>query len=178
VSLYHQGENIDRAVLRRLVGLPPDDAPPAPRPGLHDWLVDWIEDDPAPTESLDSLPGVMWHMADAWERRSQPNVLLVRYADLERDLEGAMRELAARLRIEVDEPAWPALVRAASFSEMRARAGAVLPDRNGILRDPAAFFRRGGSGAAREVLSAPELHRYEERAGWLAPADLLGWLHR
>jgi aryl sulfotransferase len=178
VSLYHQGENIDRRVLRRLVGLPPDDAPPAPRPGLHDWLVDWIEDDPAPTESLDSLPGVIRHLADAWERRSQPNVLLVRYADLERDLEGAMRELAARLRIEVDEPAWPALVRAASFSQMRARAGAVLPDRNGVLKDPAAFFRRGTSGAAREVLSAPELHRYEQRAERLAPAGLLEWLHR
>jgi len=178
VSLYHQGENIDRAVLRRLVGLPPDDAPPAPRPALHDWLVDWIEDDPAPTESLDSLPGVMWHLADAWERRSQPNVLLVRYADLERDLEGAMRELAARLRIQVDEQTWPVLVRAASFSEMRARAQAVLPDRNGVLKDPAAFFRRGMSGAAREVLSAPELHRYEERASRLAPADLLDWLQR
>ena len=178
VSLYHQGENIDRGVLRRLVGLPPDDAPPAPRPGLHDWLMEWIEDDPAPTESLDSLPGVMWHLTDAWGRRSQPNILLVRYDDLERNLEGAMRELAARLRIEVDEPTWPALVRAASFSAMRAEAESVLPDRNGVLKDPAAFFRRGTSGAAREVLSTSELGRYEDRARHLGPAGLLEWLHR
>ena len=69
-------------------------------------------------------------------------------------------------------------VRAASLSEMRAGAESLLPDRNGVLKDPAAFFRRGTSGAAREVLSAPELHRYEQRAERLAPAGLLEWLHR
>jgi aryl sulfotransferase len=178
VSLYHQGDNIDREVLRRLVGRAEPTAAPAPRPDLHDWLVEWIDEDPAPTESLDSLPGVMWHLADAWSRRSEPNVVLVHYDDLQHDLDGAMRGLAARLGIEVDEAAWPALVRAASFSDMSARAASLLPDRNGILRDPAAFFRRGTSGAAREVLTDGELARYDERAGRLAPVDLLGWLHR
>ena len=105
-------------------------------------------------------------------------MLLVHYDDLERDLDGAMRGLAARLGIEVDEGAWPELVGAASFSEMRARAEALLPDSNGILRDSAAFFRRGTSGAAGEVLTEGELARYDERARRLAPADLLGWLHR
>jgi aryl sulfotransferase len=178
VSLYHQDDNIDREVLRRLVGRAEPMAPPTPRPGLHDWLVEWIEEDPAPTESLDSLPGVMWHLTDAWSRRSEPNVLLVHYDDLQRDLDAAMRGLASRLAIEVDEAAWPALVRAASFSEMSARAEALLPDRNGILRDPAAFFRRGTSGAGREVLTEPELARYDERARVLASPDLRGWLHR
>ena len=177
VSLYHQGANIDRARLRELVGLPEPDAPPAPRPSLHDWLVEWIEDDPAPAESLDSLPGVLWHLTDAWERRSQRNVVLIHFDELQRDLEGAMRALAARLGIEIEEPRWPDLVRAASFDEMRARAGSMLPDQNGVLKDPAAFFRRGTSGAAREVLSEPELARYEDRARRLAPAELLEWLH-
>jgi aryl sulfotransferase len=178
VSLYHQGDNIDRAVLRRLVGVPEPAEPPAPRPGLHDWLVGWIEDDPPPDESFDSLPGVLWHLTGAWERQAEPNILLVHYADLQHDLDGAMRGLAARLAIDVDEAAWPALVRAASFSAMSARAESLLPDRYGILKDPAVFFRRGTSGAAGEVLSVPELARYEERARRLAPRDLLVWLHR
>ena len=76
-------------------------------------------------------------------------MLLVHYDDLEQRPRGAMRGLAARLEIEVDEAAWPELVGAASFSAMSARAESLLPDRNGILRDPAAFFRRGTSGAAR-----------------------------
>jgi aryl sulfotransferase len=178
VSLYHQGDNIDRARLRALVGLPEPEAPPAPRPPLHDWLVEWVEDDPAPFASLDSLPGVMWHLAGAWERRFEPNAVLVHYDDLQRDLDGAMRELAGRLGIEIDDPVWPGLVRAASFHEMSARAESLLPDQNGILKDPAAFFRRGTSGAAREMLSGAELCRYEERARRLAPADLVAWLHR
>jgi hypothetical protein len=178
VSLYHQGDNIDRARLRQLVGLPEPEVPPAPRPTLHDWLVEWISDDPAPFESLDSLPGVMWHVTDAWERRSERNVVLVHYDDLQRDLDAAMRGLAARLGIEIDEPAWPALVRAASFAEMKARAGSMLPDQNGVLKDPEAFFRRGTSGAAREVLSEAELARYAERVRELAPAGVVAWLHR
>ena len=178
VSLYHQGANIDRARLRQLVGLPEPDAPPAPRPDLHDWLVEWIDADPAPSESLDSLPGVMWHLTDAWRRRSEPNVVLVHYDDLQRDLGGTMRGLAGRLGVAVDEATWPRLVRAASFAEMSAKAEALLPDQNGVLIDPAAFFRRGSSGAAREVLTVAELARYEEQAGRFAPTDLLEWLHR
>ena len=61
---------------------------------------------------------------------------------------------------------------------MSARAESLLPDRNGILKDPAVFFRRGTSGAAREVLTDGELARYDERARRLAPGDLLAWLHR
>ena len=41
-----------------------------------------------------------------------------------------------------------------------------------------AFFRRGGSGAGRELLTDEEFARYLERAATLAPADLLTWLHR
>jgi hypothetical protein len=178
VSLYHQAANIDRARLRQLVGLPEPETPPPPRPAVHDWLVEWIEEDPAPSESLDSLPGVMWHLTDAWSRRAEPNIVLVRYDDLQADLGGTMRELARRLGFAVDEAAWPALVKAASFSQMRANAEALVPDRNGVLRDPAAFFRRGTSGAASEVLSAAERARYEERARQLAPADVVDWLHR
>ena len=35
-----------------------------------------------PREQLDSLPGVMWHLSDAWARRDQPNVLLVHHDNL------------------------------------------------------------------------------------------------
>lgn len=178
VSLYHQGDNIDREVLRRLVGRPEPTAPPDPRPGLHDWLVEWIEEDPAPTESLDSLPGVMWHLSDAWSRRLEPNVLLVHYADLEHDLEGQMRRISMRLEIEVDAATWPELVEAASFERMSARAEALLPGPSGVLKDAEAFFRRGRSGAGREALTAAEIARYEDRVRRMVPPDLLPWLHR
>lgn len=178
VSLYHQGGNIDRARVRELTGAAEPATPPAPRPPLHDWLVGWIGSQADPREQMDSLPGVMWHLTDAWQRRLQPNVVLVHYADLSADLDGTMRRLAEQLGFTIDEDRWPELVRAASFDAMRGDAERLIPNRDGVLKDPAAFFRAGRSGAGRDELSDDELAAYEARAAELAPADLLAWLHR
>jgi aryl sulfotransferase len=176
VSLYHQGANIDRARLRQLTGQPESAEPrPPPRP-VHEWLLGWIGDDTDPRQHLDSLPGVMWHLSDAWTRRAEPNVLLVHYEDLSADLAGQMRWLAGRLGITVPGQAWPALTRAASFDAMRGRADQLVPTA-GIFKDDAAFFRRGTSGAGREILTDEELARYHARVAQLAPADLVAWLH-
>ncbi len=176
VSLYHQGNNIDRARLRQLTAQPR--AAPAPRHPLHEWLLGWIERDVPPAEEMDGLPGVMWHLTGAWERRCEPNIVLVHYDDLLDDLSREMRRLARRLDIEIPADRWPALVAAARFESMRAQAAALLPDRSGVLKDPVAFFRRGTSGEGAEVLSSRELARYYERVATLAQADLVSWLHR
>ena len=42
VSLYHQGENLDRGRIRQLLGEPEPEEPPEPRPPLHEWLLSWI----------------------------------------------------------------------------------------------------------------------------------------
>ena len=84
VSLYHQGGNIDRARLRQLTGEPEPARPPRPRKPVRDWLLDWIDDAADLREQLDSLPGVLWHLADAWARRAEPNVRLVHSGQLRR----------------------------------------------------------------------------------------------
>lgn len=155
VSLYHQGANIDRARLRELTGVPPEQPRPD-RPArlpLREWLLRWIDSQDRPTDSTDSLPGVMWHISDAWARRadpglSGPRVLLVHYDELSADLEGQMRWLAGQLGIDVPQDRWPALVRAATFESMRANAVTQAPNQAGVLKDPAAFFR---AQAAREL---------------------------
>jgi aryl sulfotransferase len=181
VSLYHHATNIDRVQFRRLAGLPePIEQAPAggPQP-LRQWLLDWVDqqvDDPR--EQLDSLQGVMWHLSDAWARRSAPNVVLVRYEDLSADLPGQMHGLASALGISIREEEWPALIEAASFERMGAEAERLVPDPSGVvIKDPAAFFRRGRPGAGRELLTRTELDRYNARAAELAPAELLAWLH-
>jgi len=176
VSLYHHSGNIDRARLRQLTGQPEPTTPAPPLPPLHDWLLDWIADDHDPAERLDSLPGLMWHLSDAWARRPQPNILLVHYDKLSADLAGQMRELADRLGITVPGHAWPALVRAATFESMSGDADTTVPTA-GLFKENAAFFRRGTSGAGREILSDRELAAYHHRAARLAPADMLAWLH-
>jgi len=179
VSLFHQSRNLNRERIAELTGTPlgrPTKTVEAPP--MHDSLVAWIEREVAPADALDSLPGVLWHLRDAWERRDQGNVLLLHYADLSADLEGSMRALADRLGIVVPEERWPELVTAAGFDQMRAKAKDLAPDPSGIMKDVNAFFRRGSSGSGRELLTDDEYASYVKRAAELAPPDLLTWLHR
>jgi hypothetical protein len=180
VSLYHHGNNIDRERMRQLTGAPPPDpaSPPRPTWTLHESVLRYIDWEGDPATQLDTLVGTMAHLTDAWSRRSEPNVVLVHYDDLVADLDGAMRALAGRLGVPVDEERWPGLVRAATFDAMRDRSTEFVPDTLGVLKDGAAFFRRGVSGEGRTVLSDDELARYRARAAALAPADLVSWLHR
>ncbi len=178
VSLYHQSGNINRSWQRQRDGKP---APPEPEPErkrkpLGDWLLNWIDHDADPRAEMDSLPGVMWHLSDAWARRSEPNVLLIRYEDLCADLAGQMRWLAEQLAITVPGQAWPGLTEAATFERMRASADQMTgPSR--ILKSSAAFFRRGRPGAGREILTDQQIARYHARAAAMAPPDMLAWLH-
>jgi aryl sulfotransferase len=174
VSLRHQLDNIDRTRVQELTG---SAAPAGPSEPLRDSLLRWIGDDGDPHTYPESLPGVMWHLSGAWARRGEPNVLLVHYDDLRADLEGQMRGIAWRLGIAVPEQAWPALTYAASFQCMRDHADRLVPATQGIFRDTASFFRRGTSGAGREILSEEEMARYHARAARLAPPDMLDWLH-
>ncbi|MDA1358698.1 sulfotransferase domain-containing protein [Glycomyces luteolus] len=178
VLLYHQGDNIIRERVAELTGEPVPEAKRGPRPELHEWLVAWTLSENDPREAPDMLPGVMAHLSDAWRRRAESNLLLVHYADLAADLEGEMRRIAAWLDIEVDETRWPELVKAATFGEMKAKADQVAPDPAGLFRSRDAFFRRGTSGSAAELLTPEEFAAYERRIESMAPKELLTWLHR
>ena len=175
VSLYHQGSNLNRERLRELTGNATERSDPPP---LADWLRSWIARDASPFDDLDSLPGVMWHLADAWARRDSGNVVLVHYDDLLGDLPGEMQRLAARLGISIGPERITAFAAAARFDAMKERSAELAPDAGGVLIDPARFFRCGGSGSAAEILNGGGFSAYEARAAQLVPPDLLDWLHR
>jgi aryl sulfotransferase len=180
VSLWHHVDNYhpphDPARVGQLTGAAKQDGS---RQAMHDSLLRWISGDYDPAGYPESLVGVMRHLSVAWAKRGAPNVLLVRYDDLCADLEGQMRWLAGRLGIAVPEQAWPALVQAATFERMRSRAERLVPPPPpGTVVDAVAFFRRGSSGAGREILSDQDMAYYYARAAQLGPPDLLEWLHR
>jgi aryl sulfotransferase len=176
VSLYHHGNNIDRERMAELTGTPQTARPP--KPPLHEWLISFIDWEGDARRWLDTLPGAMLHLSDAWVRRDDANVVLVHYDDLSADLDGAMRTLAGRLGIAVDEERWPALVRAATFESMRAGARSAPDASLRVLKDPAAFFRQGTSGEGQALLTAGEMAHYRDRVAAMAPDDLLAWLQR
>jgi len=152
--------------------------PPASREQVHEALLGWIGGDEGSRRYSTSLPAIMRHLSGAWTRRGDPNVVLAHYDDLLSDLAGQMRRLADRFGIAVGEQVWPALVEAATFDRMRDRDDVLVPPPPGIVPDNALFFRRGTSGAGREILSDEEMVWYRARIGRLAPPDLIEWLHR
>lgn len=133
---------------------------------------------PSP-EFAGGLEALARHAKTAWERRLEPNVVLVHYADLQQDLEGEMRRIASRLGIEIAESRWPELVEAGSFSSMKARADALVPNAGQIWLDQTGFFHRGTSGQWRDLVTDVDDDRYQAIVRELIDdEELLSWLHR
>lgn len=119
------------------------------------------------------------HASVAWERRFEPNVVLSHYADLQHDLGGEVRRIAERLGIEVSEARLAEVVAAASFSAMRERADALVPNAGQIWLDHQAFFHSGTSGQWRDIVGDDADERYQAIVRELVDdEELLAWLHR
>jgi aryl sulfotransferase len=176
--------NLDAVFGALAASIEPDDyfEPPPPIQTFSDdreAARHWIDDD-WPLEKLAmSLAGTVNHLKSFWDERDRDDVVLLHYDDLKVDLEGEMRRLAGRLGIEVPEERWPTLVKAATFSEMRARAELVAPDTgNQIWKSTEEFFKRGTSGQWGDVFDDELAAHYEARMRELASPDLIDWLHR
>lgn len=119
------------------------------------------------------------HLQSFWERRLEPNVVMLHYADLERDLEGEMRRVAKRLEIVVPEDRWPVLVEAASFQSMSRRPLELAPNAGSIWKDDQMFFHRGGSGQWQALIGEHAAERYHQIVRELSDdEEFLSWLHR
>ena len=175
--------NIEKLVGARMaaVGMDdvsPDDLPPPPAETEIGRFWQWVEDASAADKITSSLTSTMHHLRTFWDARDRSNVVLLHYDDLCADLEGEMRRLAARLGIDVAEDRWPALVEAARFDQMRARADEIVPDStHQIWQDNRQFFDKGGC-RWRAHLGEDDLRRYEARLAERGhPADLVAWAH-
>ena len=152
--------------------------PPVPAESELERFWQWVDDPTPPAESPGSLGSTLHHLATFWEARELPNVVLLRYEELQVDLDGQMRSLAGRLGIDVPEDRWPVLVESATFDRMRERADEIAPDStNAIWQDNRRFFHRGTSGQWRARLGPADLERYEARVRELASPELAAWAH-
>lgn len=154
-----------------------------PTGATRQWLLDQTDEMGTSPGGGDSyLDDLLKNLSRAWERRYEPNVLLVHYEELSDDLAGEMRRLAAHLDITVPEDTWPSLLQAATFREMQSSADQLQPRPSLRGREtglgPATFFRRGSSGEGRALLTEAEAARYRTQAAHVAPEELLAWLHR
>jgi hypothetical protein len=175
-SLFAHGHNIDRTRFEELTGR----ASHPPIGSFDEWLDWWIEPGVGPDVVLDSLPGLVHHVDDAWRLRDEGtvDVVLVHYDDLTADLDGEMRRLADHLGIAVPEDRWPSLVDAATFDSMRARAEDLAPDRVGVLRSRTAFFRMATSERGGDRIPASTKQRVDDTVRSQTDRAIASWLLR
>ncbi|MBB4098969.1 sulfotransferase domain-containing protein [Sphingomonas kyeonggiensis] len=151
--------------------------PPIPRanPDVAAYFREWLDADGAPFWPF-------WeNVRSWWAVRNLPNVHLVHFEALKRDMAGEIRKIARFLEIDVAAGTWPRVLRHCSFDWMKANAGQVAP-LGGVFWDGGAetFINKGTNGRWRDVLTAEDIARYEatalaelgpECAAWLASGE-------
>lgn len=113
-----------------------------------------------------------------WVARDQPDLLLVHYADLKRDLAGGMRRIAEFLDIEIAEDLWPELVEAAGFEAMRRQGDQLIPTLQMLWGTEGAkrFFNKGGNGRWRNAFTEADLGSYDAKVRNAFAPDLAMWI--
>lgn len=146
---------------------------------IHDFWRWWIGRGAFPWESEGYPFGSHFDfLATFWEYRHLPNLLLLHYNDLKKDLAGEMRRIAAFLDIEVPEATWPVLVEAATFDAMKRDGELLLPESSMIFEGGAdTFLHKGTNDRWRDVLTPEEVAHYEARVARIDPG-LARWLER
>ena len=145
-----------------------DGVPPMPTfdGDFHAFFPTWLSQD-----------DILFHIIETyWQRREQPNVLLVHFADLKSDLDGEMRRIAKFLDIEVDAASWPAVVEGCTFEGMRARAEQIGDFSQMFEGGAEGFLFKGTNGRWRDVLTDVEVAAYERRVADTLPEAAARWL--
>ena len=142
---------------------PPIGPPP---PDIAFYWREWLDRDGHPFWPF-------WeNIRSWWAIRDLPNVLLVHFDVLKRDMPGQMRRIADFLDIAVPEDRWPAIMEHCSFDWMKRHADKSAP-LGGLLWEGGgqSFINKGVNGRWKDTLTPADCAEYEARAAHeLGPA--------
>lgn len=157
-SMYNHHATANDAWYQALNDTPGRVGPPIERPptSVREYYIQWLEGNGHPWWPF-------WeNIRSWWAIRSLPNVMLLHFAELKRDLPTQIRQIAAFLQIPIDESKWDSIVEHCTFDYMKAHAGRSVP-LGGAFWDGGAqtFIHKGTNGRWRDVLTPEESQRYE-----------------
>lgn len=147
---------------------PPIEPPPS---DIQEYWRQWMDNDGHP----------FWPFWDNvrswWAIRDLPNVMLLHFADLKRDMPAQMRGIASFLDIPIDESRWERIVEYCSFDWMKKNATKSVP-LGGAFWDAGAqvFIHKGVNGRWADTLTDEESAQYEARAARELGAECARWL--
>lgn len=147
---------------------PPIGPPPA---DVVEYFRAWLEGDGFPFWSY-------WESVRSWwALRALPNVLLLHFGELKRDLAGQIRRVAAFLDIAVDDALVATIVAHSSFDYMKRHATQSVPLGGAFWEGGAqTFIHKGQNGRWRDVLTPALCEAYEARARAELGDECATWL--
>ena len=172
-SMYNHHAHANPAFFEAINDSPGRVGPPMPPadPDIGSYFRAWLDQDGTPFWPF-------WeNVRSWWAVRDLPNVLMLHFDDMKRDLAGEMRRIAAFLGIKVDETRWPLMVEHCSFDWMKRNAARAAP-LGGVFWDggAATFINKGVNGRWRETLTAEDVRNYEARALAELGPDCARWI--
>ncbi|ASC72939.1 Sulfotransferase domain protein [Halomicronema hongdechloris C2206] len=172
-SLYNHHANGNEAFYDALNNTPGRVGPALEKPSesVVQYFRDWLDNDGYPFWPF-------WeNIKTWWAIRHLPNVMLLHYADLKRDMPGQIREIAAFLDIPIDENQWPTILEHCSFDYMKRHAEKSAP-LGGTFWEGGAqtFVHKGTNGRWKDMLSTEDSQRYEAIALDQLGVDCARWL--
>lgn len=174
-SLYNHHVNANELFYDALNNAPGRVGPPIEPPpeSIPDYFRRWLEDDGYPFWSF-------WeNVRSWWAVRNLPNVKLVHFNELKKDLPGSIRAIAAFLDIAIDEEKFPAIVEHCGFDYMKSHAEEVSPLGGALWTGGAkTFINKGTNGRWRDMLTADDIARYDAKVRAELGEDCAHWLAR
>jgi aryl sulfotransferase len=142
-----------------------------PNPSIIEYYHDWLNKDGYPIWPF-------WeNIRSWWETRNLPNVLLVHFENLKKDMPGEIRRIAEFIDTPIDESNWESILKHCSFDYMKENASKSAPA-GGIFWDGGAqsFIHKGTNGRWRDVLSKQDISQYKSRADKELGSQCAQWL--
>ena len=110
-----------------------------------------------------------------WKYQHLSNILFVHYADLKRDPDGEIRQIADFLDVSIDEETFPKILEYCSFDFMKENFTNYVPLGGGHFKEPDAF-NKGNNKRWQEALSEEEVAAYEATAIERLGEECAHWL--
>jgi aryl sulfotransferase len=177
-SLYNHHRIFKKDVIQSIDNVPERTGPPlgdAPS-SVVEYFREWLSKDGYPWWPY-------WeHVLSWWEIKDLPNVMLLHFSNLKKDMPGEIQRIASFLEIDIEAAKWDEIIEHCTFDYMKAHAAQFVPFGGDIFEGgPEAFMHKGTSGRWKDLPTPDDIEKYEriskEKLGpacahWLSTGSL------
>lgn len=158
-SMYNHHANANEFWYHALNDTPGRVGPPIekPTPDIVQYFRDWLNKDGFPFWPF-------WENVKSWWNiRQLPNVHLIHFANLKKDMPGEIKKVADFLDIEIEPAKWNDILEHCSFDYMKKNSVKSVP-LGGAFWDGGSdtFINKGTNGRWKDMLTKEDSDRYEK----------------